>query len=259
VAEPAGSRVAVVTGAASGIGAACAAALTGDGYRLVLVDVDGARLEEVARTLGDAAITVVADVRDDGAADRVAAAASGLTGRVDVVVNSAGVLETAPITELTRESFDRVLGINVRGPLFVTQALLPLMRAGGSVVFVASGNATLASPGGSVYAASKGALVSLVKGLAADLAPRGIRVNAVSPGPIVTPLLAAALADDGVRSSLEHGVPAGRLGTPEEVASLVRFLASDAASYVYGANFAVDGGTTAVWSPAAPGPSTHLD
>jgi NAD(P)-dependent dehydrogenase (short-subunit alcohol dehydrogenase family) len=145
------------------------------------------------------------------------------------------------------------MGINVRGPLFLTQAALPHLAKGASIVFIASGNAVLASPNGSVYAASKGALVSLVKGLTADLAPRGIRVNAISPGPIVTPLLSAALADSEVTAALEQGVPAGRLGTPEEVAELALFLVSDVSSYVYGASFAVDGGTTAVWSPAAPG------
>jgi NAD(P)-dependent dehydrogenase (short-subunit alcohol dehydrogenase family) len=246
-------RVVLVTGAASGIGEATARRLAKEGARLALVDIQGEALRGVADSLGGSAVAIEADLLDDAAADTVVAAALSAFGSLHSVVNSAGVLETMHVEDLTRASYDRVMGINVRGPLFLTQAALPHLSTGASIVFIASGNAVLASPNGSVYAASKGALVSLVKGLTADLAPRGIRVNAISPGPIVTPLLSAALADPEVTAALEHGVPAGRLGTPEEVAELALFLVSDASSYVYGASFAVDGGTTAVWSPAAPG------
>jgi NAD(P)-dependent dehydrogenase (short-subunit alcohol dehydrogenase family) len=249
-------RVVLVTGAASGIGEATARRLAREGARLALVDVQGEALQDVAESLGDPALAIVADLRDDAAADTVLEATMSAFGSLHGVVNSAGVLDTMHVEELTRASYDRVMDINVRGPLFLTQAALPHLSRGASIVFIASGNAVLASPNGSVYAASKGALVSLVKGLTADLASRGIRVNAISPGPIVTPLLSAALADPAVTAALEQGVPAGRLGTPEEVAELALFLVSDASSYVYGASFAVDGGTTAVWSPAAPGPTS---
>jgi 3alpha(or 20beta)-hydroxysteroid dehydrogenase len=247
-------RVVLVTGAASGIGEASARRLVEAGARVALVDVRKDDVMAVADSLGDSAVAIAADLLDDAAADAVVTATMSAFGSLHALVNSAGVLETMHIEELTRASYDRVMGVNVRGPLFLTQAALPHLSSGASIVFIASGNALLASPNGSVYAASKGALVSLVKGLTADLASRGIRVNAISPGPIVTPLLSAALADPAVTAALQQGVPAGRLGTPQEVAELSLFLVSDASSYVYGASFAVDGGTTAVWSPAAPGP-----
>ncbi|GAB3026882.1 short-chain dehydrogenase [Nocardioides flavus (ex Wang et al. 2016)] len=246
-------RVALVTGAASGIGAATARALVAAGAKVALVDLKD-DVREVAESLGAQAVPVVLDLLDEDSAKSAVSATIDAFGGLDAVVNSAGILETMSIEELTRESYDRVMNINVKAPLFLTQAALAHLGPGASIVFIASGNAVLASPNGSVYAASKGALVSLVKGLAADLAPRGIRVNAISPGPIVTPMLSAALADPAVKESIERGVPAGRLGTPEEVASLAVYLISDVASFVHGASIAIDGGTTAVWSPAAPGP-----
>lgn len=243
-------RVVLVSGAASGIGEATARRLVAAGAQVVLTDIQEARLAEVAASLGDAAVPVAADIRADATADLVVDAAIQAFGRIDGVVNSAGLLDAADIREVTRESYDNLMAINVRGPLFLTQAALRHLGPGGSVVFVASGNAALATPGGAVYASTKGALVSLVKGFAADLAPLGIRVNAVSPGPIDTPLLEGAFSDPENRRIIEAAVPAGRAGRPEEIAEVVAFLISDASSYLHGSNIAADGGTTAVWSPA---------
>jgi NAD(P)-dependent dehydrogenase (short-subunit alcohol dehydrogenase family) len=252
-------RVVLVSGAASGIGEATARRLVACGARVVLTDVQADRLARVADSLGEAAVAVAADIRDDATPDLVADAAIAAFGRIDSVVNSAGILDAADIREVTRASYDNMMAINVRGPLFLTQAALHHMGPGGSIVFVASGNAALATPQGSVYAATKGALVTLVKGFAADLAPLGIRVNAVSPGPIDTPLLDGAFADPENRRIIEAAVPAGRAGRAEEIAEVVAFLVSDGSSYMHGSNVAADGGTTAVWSPAPVGNAESAD
>jgi NAD(P)-dependent dehydrogenase (short-subunit alcohol dehydrogenase family) len=243
-------RVVLVSGAASGIGEATARRLVAYGASVVLTDIQADRLAQVADSLGDAAVAVAADIRDDATPDLVADAAIAAFGRLDGVVNSAGILDAADVREVTRDSFDKLMAINVRGPFFLTQAALRHLGRGASVVFVASGNGALATPGGAVYAATKGALVTLVKGFAADLAPLGIRVNAVSPGPIDTPLLNDAFSDPENRRIIEAAVPAGRAGRPEEIAEVVAFLLSDGSSYLHGSNIAADGGTTAVWSPA---------
>jgi NAD(P)-dependent dehydrogenase (short-subunit alcohol dehydrogenase family) len=243
-------KVVLVSGAASGIGEATARKLVAYGAKVVLTDVQADRLAQVAESLGAGAFAVAADIRQDDTPDRVVTAAIAAFGRLDGVVNSAGILDAADIREVTREAYDNLMAINVRGPLFLTQAALRHLGPGASIVFVASGNGALATPRGAVYAASKGALVTLVKGFTADLAPLGIRVNAVSPGPIDTPLLNDAFADPETRRIIEAAVPAGRAGRPEEIAEVVAFLISDGSSYMHGSNVAADGGTTAVWSPA---------
>ena len=220
-------RRAIVTGAASGIGAAIAQSLSESGALVLLTDRNAAGLQAVAASLAGPSAQAVIDFMDDDAGERVVAAAVEAFGGVDIVINCAGVLETAPFGEITP-----------------------------SFVHIASGNAVLASPGGSAYATSKGALVSMTRGMAADFSPLGIRVNCICPGPIETPLLESALADPDMRALIVGAVPAGRMGLASEIGAVATFLASDAASFMYGASVNVDGGTTAVWSPPVPGASS---
>lgn len=246
-------KSAIVTGAASGIGAAIAQQLSASGAAVVIVDRDQAGLAAVATAIEGPCRSVVVDLLATDAAAAIVETALTAFHSIDILVNCAGVLETAPLEEVTPAMYDRVMGINVRAAYLLAQAVAPHLPRGGAILNIASGNAVLASPGGSVYATSKGALVSMTRGLAADLAPRGVRVNCIAPGPIVTPLLGPALADPQIRDMIVGAVPAGRVGEPHEIATAAAFLVSDAASFVYGATLNVDGGTTAIWSPAAPG------
>jgi short-subunit dehydrogenase len=250
-------RRAIVTGAASGIGAAIAQSLSESGALVLLTDRNAVGLQTVAASLAGPSAQAVIDFIDDDAGVRVVNAAVEAFGGVDIVINCAGVLETAPFGEITPSFFDRVMKINVRGAYMVTLAAFPYLSRGSAVVNIASGNAVLASPGGSAYATSKGALVSMTRGMAADFSPLGIRVNCICPGPIETPLLETALADPAMKALIVGAVPAGRMGLASEVGAVATFLASDAASFMFGASINVDGGTTAVWSPAVPGASAE--
>ncbi|MEV0440234.1 SDR family NAD(P)-dependent oxidoreductase [Streptomyces spectabilis] len=239
-------RVAVVTGAASGIGAATAVRLAGEGAAVVVADVDAGRGRAVAediRAAGGRARSVRADVADAADWERVLAAAHRF-GPVGVLVSNAYASEVAPVHEMTRASFEHQLAVNVTGAFLGVKAALPDLRAHrGAVVVTSSVHATHGIPGHPGYAASKGALVSLVGQLAVEYGPE-VRVNAVLPGPILTP--AWDRTDEADRERSVVGTAARRFGTPEEVAAAIAFLAADEASYVTGTSLVVDGG----WSVA---------
>jgi NAD(P)-dependent dehydrogenase (short-subunit alcohol dehydrogenase family) len=244
---PLAGRRAAVTGAGGGIGAACAVALAEAGASLVLLGRSLDRLGPVAATVeaaGGRAECRALDVTDA----RAVAAAFDALGTVDVVVNAAGANLPEPFVDVTEEHFDTLVALNLKGVFLVTQAATRAMLAGavpGSVVTVSSQMGHVGDANRSVYCATKHAVEGLTKALAVELAPHGIRVNSVAPTFVETPMTAPFLADRAFRESVESRIPLGRLGTPEDVAGAVVFLASPAAGLVTGTSLLVDGGWTA--------------
>ena len=240
-------RAALVTGAgsAAGIGFATAKLFVEAGARVALADLDGSAVRERAAELGPAAIGLTLDVRDRDACERAAAATEQAFGRLDVLVTSAGVVQTRRLAEVSPSDLEAVLGVNLVGTLNVVQAAAPRMAAagGGAIVCIASIAAQRGGGlmGGPHYAASKGGVLALVKATARELGPHGIRVNAVNPGVILTDMNRDAF-DAGQRSALVAGTPLGRLGAPADVAGACLFLASDLSAYVTGTETDVNGG-----------------
>ncbi len=241
-------KVVVITGAARGIGRACAERFLADGAKVVISDVDGGALARTSSELGrpDHLRTVEADVSRRGDVDRLVAAAVKEFGRLDVMVNNAGVARNRDFLDITEAEFDDVMGINLKGAFFGVQAAARQMIAqggGGVVVNMSSVNALLAIPSLATYAMSKGAMKQLTSVAAVALAPHRIRVVAVGPGTILTEMVANAIfSSDDARRSVLSRTPAGRCGEPSEIASVVAFLASDDASYITGQTIYPDGG-----------------
>ena len=239
-------RHAAVTGGNSGIGLAMARAFRDEGASIAILGRDPGTLASAAAELGPGTVSTRGDVSNLDHLDRFYSEVSSAFGGLDVLVANAGVYHSAPLDETTPEFFDQMSDVNFRGVFFTVQRALPLLRDGASVIVVTSTINESGVPGFSVYAATKAATRSLVRSFAAELLPRGIRVNALSPGMIDTPIFARTdmTADQvaALKKALEVQVPMGRLGTPDEIARAALFLASEDSSYITGAELPVSGG-----------------
>jgi NAD(P)-dependent dehydrogenase (short-subunit alcohol dehydrogenase family) len=239
---------ALVTGGTSGIGRATAIALAGLGAHVVLSGRDAGRGAEVVENIragGGKADFVAADLTDASSARSLADRARELGGRVDVLVNNAGIFPTGPTAEITETDFDRVYAINVKVPFFLVAELAPEMaaRGHGVIVNVSTMVATRGMAGMALYGSSKAAVELMTKAWAAEFGPSGVRVNAVSPGPTRTE--GTAVFGEGLDELAANG-PAGRVASPAEIAAAIAFLAAEEASFVQGAILPVDGGRLAV-------------
>jgi NAD(P)-dependent dehydrogenase (short-subunit alcohol dehydrogenase family) len=243
--EASSSRVAIVTGGARGIGLACARWFLARGWRVALVDVDAATLAATEATLAlpDRVLAVRADVSRPDEVAAMARAVEARFGRIDALVNNAGVAVFKRILDTTWEEWRHVLGTNLDGAFLCTQACAPVMlrHGGGAVVNIASISGLRASTMRVAYGTSKGALIHLTKQQAIELGDAGIRVNCVAPGPVDTEM-AKLVHTVAIRSDYHDTIPLNRYGTTEEIAEAVGFLCSPAASYINGQTLAVDGG-----------------
>ena len=236
-------RVCIVTGASQGIGEACARRFAREGAKLVLADIEDARGQALAQELQ--ALHVHCDVGDKAQVDALVAQAMQAHGRIDVLVNNAGIFKAADFLDVTEADFDAVLRVNLKGSFLVGQAVAREMaKVGkGAIVNMSSVNGVLAIPTIASYNVSKGGINQLTRVMALALADKGVRVNAVAPGTIATELAAkAVLTSDEARQRIMSRTPMKRLGEPGEIADAVAWLASDAASYVTGEIVVVDGG-----------------
>lgn len=242
--------VSLIAGGTTGIGLATARVMSQQGFSVIVTGANSDTLAAAKRNLPADVLVLRADLRLLSDAERVADEARKRFGRLDAVFLNAGVGRALPLEAVDQTTYDDLFDINVKGHFFTLQKVLPLLTAGSSVIFTSSLVANQGNPNFSVYAATKGALLSLVRSLAVELAPRGIRVNAIVPGAIDTPFTGKVGVPSemvqGLRRTTMARVPLGRVGTDEEVARLVAFLASPSASYITGAAIAIDGGLGAV-------------
>ncbi|KMO30572.1 SDR family NAD(P)-dependent oxidoreductase [Methylobacterium aquaticum] len=246
-------KVAIVTGAAGGIGSAIAASFAREGAALLLVDRDDTALADLVARLGAAPCSAcVADISDPEDVERATATAIDRYGGLDILMSNAGIEgRVLPLTEYPVEAFDRVMAVNVRGVFLTLRAAMPAMRQGGSIVITSSIAGLRGFAGLSAYATSKHAVVGLMRCAALEGAAQGIRVNTIHPSPIETRMMhaieegAAPGAAETAKAGFSARIPAGRYGTPEEVADLALFLASDESRFCSGGAYSVDGAMSA--------------
>ena len=239
-------KVAVITGGNSGIGLATAKEFKEQGAQVVITGRDQQTLDEAKREIGGDVLAVRSDASSLTDIDKLFAAVKEEFGHIDVLFINAGIGKFAPVEAVTEEEFDSIMDINFKGAYFTIQRALPFLNDNASIVLNTSIAAHIGMPNSSVYAASKAALITLARTLSAELVGRGIRVNAVSPGPVTTPILnrlgLPPEALEETRNSLTDQIPMKRFGRPEEIAKTVLFLASTDSSFLLGTEIIADGG-----------------
>jgi NAD(P)-dependent dehydrogenase (short-subunit alcohol dehydrogenase family) len=237
---------ALITGGTSGIGLETAHQFVREGALVAITGKDPNALEAARKELGSDVLIIPSDAGEVEAQKRVSETIRQAFGGLDILFVNAGIATLKPIEQWDEEAFDHAVSVNVKGPYFLIQGLLPIFTNPASIVLNASVNAHIGMPNTSVYSVTKSALLSLIRTLSGELISRGIRVNAISPGPISTPLyskLGLAEADlKSVATSIQSQVPAGRFGTPSEIAHAVVFLASDESAFTVGSELLIDGG-----------------
>ena len=241
-------KVAMVTGGNSGIGLAAAKAFAREGAQVAVTGRDEGTLKNAEKEIGSGALAIRADAARIADLDAAMAKVRDQFKRIDALFVNAGIGKFVPIAEVTEAMFDEIVTINLKGAFFTVQKALPLMVRGSAVVLNASINAHVGLPGTTVYGATKAAVVNMAKTMSADLAERGIRVNAVSPGPVETPIFGrAGISSEQSRQTkewLQNQTLVKRMAEPEEIAEAVLYLSSDVSSFVVGTELVIDGGMT---------------
>ena len=241
---------ALITGGTTGIGLETAQRFLEEGARVIVTGTNPATLEAASKELGGDVLVLASDASKVAEQKKLAQAVRGRFGALDILFINAGIAHLQPIEAWTEEQFDRSFNLNVKGPFFLVQALLPVFAPNASIVINGSVNAHVGMPNTSVYSATKAAIISFVRTISGELIGRGIRVNAVSPGPISTPLYSKLGFSDAdlkqVSASIKGLVPAGRFGVPKEIADAVVYFASNESAFTVGSELLIDGGMSAI-------------
>lgn len=241
-------KTAVVTGGNSGIGLATVQAFTNEGAEVIFTGRNADANLQAEQSVGGSTHGIVSDAGNWEDIQALRAQVEKISPKVDILFINAGIAQFAPVDQVSEGFFDKIMDVNFKGAYFTIQALLPLVNDGGSIILNTSINAHVGMPGASVYAASKAALLSLAKNLSAELVSRKIRVNAISPGPVATPLHSAdkfGISETELKQmgeGIAAQIPAGRFGTPEEIASAAVYFASDESRFLLGTELIIDGG-----------------